>query len=42
MPRWQVREGAVDQVREDLLDDRVVTVLFFGLDQLEGLSVNIA
>ena len=36
MPGWQVRQGAAAQVREDLLDDGVVTVLRFGLDHLEG------
>ena len=35
MPRWQVRERAAGQVREDLLDDGVVAVLRLGLDQLE-------
>jgi hypothetical protein len=34
MPGWQVRKGAANQVREDLLDDGVVAVLRFGLDQL--------
>jgi hypothetical protein len=31
--RWQVRERPVAAVGEDLLDDRVVAVLAFGLDQ---------
>ena len=30
-----MREGAADQVREDLLDDGVVAALCFGLDPLE-------
>jgi hypothetical protein len=33
--RWKVCEGAVDEVGEDLLDDRVIAVLLFGLDQVE-------
>ena len=42
MERWreesgrQVRERPVGPVGEDLLHDRVVAVLFFGLDELEG------
>jgi hypothetical protein len=33
--RWQVHEGAADQVCEDLLDNGVVAVRRFGLDHLE-------
>jgi hypothetical protein len=32
--RWQVSQGAAGEVSEDLLFDRVVAVLAFGLDQL--------
>jgi hypothetical protein len=32
---WHVRERPVGDVGEDLLHDRVVAVLAFGLDQLE-------
>jgi hypothetical protein len=35
-PGRQVGQGAVSPVGEDLLHDRAVAVLFFGLDQLEG------
>ncbi|GAA0991377.1 hypothetical protein GCM10009555_078580 [Acrocarpospora macrocephala] len=34
-PEGKVREQTADQVGEDLLDDSVVTVLLFGLDQVE-------
>ena len=35
LPRGQVREGAVVEVGEDLLDDGVAAVLLLGLDELE-------
>jgi len=34
LPRRQVREGAVVEVGQQLLDDGVAAVLLFGLDQL--------
>ena len=42
LPRWQVREGAVVQVGEELLDDGVAAVLLLGLEEFVGLSVKTA
>jgi hypothetical protein len=42
MTRWQVREGAVVQVGEDLPGDGVAAVVFLGLEQFTGLSVKTA
>jgi hypothetical protein len=35
LSRWQVGQGAVAQVGDDLLDDRVAAMLLLGLDQFE-------